>query len=169
MTSSRGSPASSGASCWSSMLDPRSPERGQYAFVQALIREVAYNTLAKKDRKVRHLAAARFFESLGSDELAGGLAGHYLAAQRLAADDAEAAALAAQARLALRGAADRAAALGSHEQAITFLEQALDVTSDPVERAELHERALHSASAGHQARCRPASCRRRPPRAPDRR
>jgi class 3 adenylate cyclase len=39
--------------------DPRSPERGQYAFVQALIREVAYNTLAKKDRKVRHLAAAR--------------------------------------------------------------------------------------------------------------
>ena len=27
--------------------DPRSPERGQYAFVQALIREVAYNTLAQ--------------------------------------------------------------------------------------------------------------------------
>src|SRR6185503_17011466 len=60
--------------------DPRSPERGQYAFVQALIREVAYNTLARNDRKVRHLAAARFFEALGSDELAGGLAGHYLAA-----------------------------------------------------------------------------------------
>ncbi len=129
-------------------LDPRSPERGQYAFVQALIREVAYNTLAKKDRKVRHLAAARFFESLGSDELAGGLAGHYLAAQRLAADDAEAAALAAQARLALRGAADRAAALGSHDQAITFLEQALEVTIDPPERADLHERALRSAEAG---------------------
>ena len=60
-----------------------SPERGQYAFVQALIREVAYNTLAKRDRKVRHLAAARYFESLGTDELAGALAGHYLAAQRL--------------------------------------------------------------------------------------
>jgi len=40
-------------------VDPRSPERGQYAFVQALIREVAYNTLAKVDRKTRHLAAAR--------------------------------------------------------------------------------------------------------------
>jgi hypothetical protein len=61
--------------------DPRSPERGQYAFVQALIREVAYNTLARRDRKSRHLAAARFFEALGSDELAGALAGHYLAAQ----------------------------------------------------------------------------------------
>ena len=129
-------------------LDPRSPERGQYAFVQALIREVAYNTLARKDRKVRHLAAARFFESLGSDELAGGLAGHYLAAQRLAADEAEAAALAAQARLALRGAADRAASLGSHDQAVTFLDQALEVTTDPVERADLHERALRSAEAG---------------------
>ncbi len=67
-------------------VDPRSPERGQYAFVQALIREVAYNTLSKAARKARHLAAARYFESLGSDELAGALAGHYLAAftQRLA-------------------------------------------------------------------------------------
>ena len=51
--------------------DPRSPERGQYAFVQALIREVAYNTLARKDRKTRHLAAARFFETVGTDELVG--------------------------------------------------------------------------------------------------
>ncbi|MEA2478448.1 MAG: hypothetical protein QOJ07_370, partial [Thermoleophilaceae bacterium] len=129
-------------------VDPRSPERGQYAFVQALIREVAYNTLARRDRKVRHLAAARFFESLETDELAGGLAGHYLAAQRLAADDAEADALAAQARIALRGAAERAAALGSHEQAITFLEQALEVTSDSADRAELHERAFASAKEG---------------------
>ena len=45
--------------------DPRSPERGQYAFVQALIREVAYGTLAKADRKAKHLAAARFFEGAG--------------------------------------------------------------------------------------------------------
>jgi class 3 adenylate cyclase/tetratricopeptide (TPR) repeat protein len=129
-------------------VDPRSPERGQYAFVQALIREVAYNTLARKDRKVRHLAAARFFESLGTDELAGGLAGHYLAAQRLAGDESEADALAAQARIALRGAAERAAALGSHEQAITFLEQALEVTADPGDRADLHERARESAVQG---------------------
>ena len=76
-------------------LDPRSPERGQYAFVQALIREVAYNTLARRDRKTRHLAAARFFESLGSDELAGALASHYLAAHENATEPAEADALAA--------------------------------------------------------------------------
>src|SRR6185503_355711 len=57
-------------------LDPRSPERGQYLFVQALIREVAYSTLARTERKTRHLAAARFFETLATDELAGALAGH---------------------------------------------------------------------------------------------
>ena len=128
--------------------DPRSPERGQYSFMQSLIREVAYNTLARKDRKVRHLAAARFFESLGSDELAGGLAGHYLSAQRLAADEQEADALAAQARIALRGAADRAASLGSHEQAVNFLEQALEVATSAEDRADLHTRAQASAEHG---------------------
>jgi class 3 adenylate cyclase/tetratricopeptide (TPR) repeat protein len=125
--------------------DPRSPERGQYAFVQALIREVAYNTLSHKDRKGRHVAAARYYASLDMDELAGGLAGHYLAAQRLAADAGEASALAAQARIALRGASERAASLGSYEQARTFLEQALDVTTEPAERAELHEGAYRLA------------------------
>src|SRR6185437_14703814 len=78
--------------------DPRSPERGQYAFVQALIREVAYNTLARRERKTRHLAAARFFEGLGSDELAGALAGHYLSAHANAIEPAEADALGRQAR-----------------------------------------------------------------------
>ena len=126
--------------------DPRSPERGQYAFVQALIREVAYNTLARKDRKMRHLAAARHFESLGSDELAGALAGHYLAAHANAAEGAEADALAGQARIALRAAAERAAALGSHDQAVALIEQALTVTTDPVEEADLLERAGDSAA-----------------------
>jgi len=127
--------------------DPRSPERGQYAFVQALIREVAYNTLARADRKSRHLAAARFFESLGSDELAGGLAGHYLAAHANSAAGPEADALAAQARITLRAAADRATALGAYAQATEFLEQALAVTTDRQERGELLERAGSAASA----------------------
>ncbi|MFI5260059.1 MAG: hypothetical protein ACHQ01_10710, partial [Candidatus Limnocylindrales bacterium] len=126
--------------------DPRSPERGQYSFVQALIREVAYKTLAKRDRKSRHLAAARFFESLGSDELAGALAGHYLAAHEAAAPGPEAWALAVQARIALRAAADRAVALGSHEQAVAFIEQAMTVTEDPPSRAELMLQAARSST-----------------------
>jgi class 3 adenylate cyclase/tetratricopeptide (TPR) repeat protein len=133
--------------------NPRSPERGQYAFVQALIREVAYNTLARRDRTARHLAAARHFEALGSDEAAGALAGHYLAAHRNAPEGAEADTVAAQARIALRAAAERAVALGSHAQAVAFLEQALSVTTDLPEQALLLERAGYSASlaADHEA------------------
>jgi class 3 adenylate cyclase/tetratricopeptide (TPR) repeat protein len=127
--------------------DPRSPERGQYAFVQSLVREVAYNTLARADRKRRHLAAARYFETLGSDELAGAVAGHFLAAHRNAPWGPEADAVAAQARIALRVAAERAAGVGSHDQAVAFLEQALVVTTDPAEEAELLEGAGKSASA----------------------
>jgi len=130
--------------------DPRSPERGQYAFIQALIREVAYNTLARADRKARHLAAARFFESLGTDELAGALAGHYLAAQANAPDGSERDALASQARIALKAAGERAAGLGAHEQAVVFFEQARSVARDPGEEAELLQAAGESwATAGH--------------------
>jgi class 3 adenylate cyclase/tetratricopeptide (TPR) repeat protein len=127
--------------------DSRSPERGQYAFVQALIREVAYGTLARRDRRSRHLAAARFFEALGEDELAGALASHYLAAYRAAPDDPDSQPLAAQAKIALRAAASRAATLGSHDQAITFLVEAVEVTDDPAEIAELLERAGEAAIA----------------------
>jgi class 3 adenylate cyclase/tetratricopeptide (TPR) repeat protein len=133
--------------------DPRSPERGQYVFVQALIREVAYNTLSKRDRKTRHLAAARYFESLGTDEIAAALAGHYLAARDNAAHGPEADALGAQARVSLRAAAERASALGSHEQALALHEQALGVTADPADRAELLELAGEAAAAAgrHEA------------------
>ncbi|HYM84152.1 MAG TPA: adenylate/guanylate cyclase domain-containing protein [Candidatus Dormibacteraeota bacterium] len=130
--------------------DPRSPERGQHAFVQALIREVAYNTLARSDRKARHLAAARYFESLDSDELAGALAGHYLGAHANASEGPEADALAAQARLALRAAGERAAGLGAHKQALAFFEQARAAARDPLDEAELLGRAGESAAAAGQ-------------------
>ena len=122
-------------------VDPRSPGRGQYAFVQALVREVAYHTLSRRDRKTRHLAAARYLESLGSEEVAGALADHVLAAYRNTPPGPEADALAAQARTALRAAAARATALGSHAQALAFLEQALEITTDPADRAALHAAA----------------------------
>ncbi|HLY14975.1 MAG TPA: hypothetical protein VKR24_11550, partial [Candidatus Limnocylindrales bacterium] len=98
-------------------------------------------------RKTRHLAAARFFESLGSDELAGALAGHYLAAHQNAPDGAEADALAGQARIALKSAADRAIALGAHAQAVKFLDQAVGVTRNESEQAELRLAAAVSAES----------------------
>jgi class 3 adenylate cyclase/tetratricopeptide (TPR) repeat protein len=132
--------------------DPRSPERGQHTFVQALLRDVAYNTLARPDRKRLHLAAARYFETLGLDELAGALASHSMDAYRNASEGPEADALAGQARIALRAAAERAAALGSHDQAIAFLRQALEVTPDAIEAADLQERiAVSAMGAGRYA------------------
>ena len=134
--------------------DPRSPERGQYSFVQAIVREVAYNQLARDERKSRHLAAARWFESRGEEELAGVLAEHYLAAQRSSRPGPEADALAGQARLALRAAADRAASLGSHQLAETYILSALDLTDDPVEQAALYVRAGDEASDANPLRAR---------------
>ena len=128
-------------------IDPRSPERGQYRFVQSLIREVAYGTLARRDRRNRHVAAARYFESLGEDELAGALAAHYVAAHEASADGAEADAVAIQARLALSGAAERAATLGAHDQAVSLLRQAIRMAADPGQRAGLSLRAAVSANA----------------------
>ncbi|HKF84748.1 MAG TPA: adenylate/guanylate cyclase domain-containing protein [Candidatus Limnocylindrales bacterium] len=127
-------------------VDPRSPERGQYAFVQALIREVAYSTLALRDRRARHLAAARYFESIGDDELAGALAAHYVAAYKASSEGPEADALKAQARLSLRAAAARAEQLGALAQAVAYLRQAAEIAVDDADRAEMLEQAGVAAS-----------------------
>ena len=61
--------------------DPRSPERGQYAFLQDIVKLVAYETIAKRDRKAKHLAAAQFLMSTSGaeeDEIAEVVAAHYL-------------------------------------------------------------------------------------------
>ena len=42
--------------------DRFSPARGQYEFLGDLVRWVAYETLSKKERRVRHLAVARLLE-----------------------------------------------------------------------------------------------------------
>ncbi len=105
--------------------DPRSPERGQYRFVQSLIREVAYQRLNRPDRRSRHLAAAHFFEGHEDPELAGVVAGHYMGAFDASPDGPERDELAAQALHGLAAAATRAADLGSHMQAMGLLDQAI--------------------------------------------
>ena len=36
------------------------PERGHYGFLQALVQRVAYETLSRRDRKAKHVAAATY-------------------------------------------------------------------------------------------------------------
>jgi len=125
--------------------DPRSPERGHYGFVQGLIREVAYGTLAKPERRAKHVAAARYFEGLDDEELVGVVATHYAEAQRATAQGAERDSLAGQAREWLALAGRRALALGSPEQALTYIEQALTLTDEPLQRAALLDTAGDAA------------------------
>ena len=124
--------------------DPRSPERGQYQFVQGLIREVAHGRISREVRAQRHVEAARYLEGLGV-ELAPVVASHYLQAYEAASGD-EAIELRAKARESLLAASDRAADLYSHEQAISLAEQALDATTDDGERAPIWERVAVAAS-----------------------
>ncbi len=75
------------------------------------------------------------------------LAAHYLSAHQAAPEGAEGEAVAVQAKLALRGAADRARALGSHEQVLVYLDQARSVATDPIERTDLLEQMGVAADA----------------------
>jgi len=126
--------------------DPRSPERGQYGFLQALIREVAYSTLSKAERRRRHLATAHHLESIGDEELAGIVATHYVEAHAVTPKGPDAEAIAARARDWLTQAAERALSLGSPEQALAYAEQALSITPEGAERTSLLERAGEAAA-----------------------
>ncbi len=95
----------------------------------------------------------RTFEAIGDEELAGALAGHYVAAHEASDEGPEADAIAAQARIALGAAAERAAALGASDQAVAYLAAALAITTAPQDRAPLLDRAALAvlAAAGADA------------------
>lgn len=127
--------------------DPRSPGRGQYRFVQSMIREVAYRRVTREERRVKHIRAAEYFSQLGESEFAGAVASHYMSAHSVADRPDAAAALAAEATAALSEAADRAAELHSHAQALAMIEHALTFATDPAASVTLWQRAARSAGA----------------------
>ena len=122
--------------------DRLSPERGQLAFVQDLLRRVTYDTMSRRERKIRHLAAAAHLraEPAGDEELAGVVASHYLDAYRAAERDSDAAALKEEARTMLVRAGERAASLAAGSEAAAYLSRAVDLCDDPAERAQLLDR-----------------------------
>jgi tetratricopeptide (TPR) repeat protein len=129
--------------------DPRSPERGQYGFLQDLLRKVAYETLSKADRKTRHLAAAAYLEqALGEQEVVQVVASHYLDAYRAAPDAPDAPEIKATAGEQLARAGERAASLGANEEAERYFAQAAELADDPLAKADLEEQAGRSAWRG---------------------
>ncbi len=131
--------------------DPRSPERGQYGFLQDLLKTVAYETLSKHDRKAKHLAAASFIEATwvtDEEEIVEVLASHYLRAYEAVPGADDAAEYKARARDMLIKAGERAASLAASVEAQRYFEQAIALSEDDRERAGLLERAGRMAHYG---------------------
>ncbi len=116
-----------------------STEMGQYRFVQTGVRQVAYGTLSRRDRKASHLAVVAQLEDEDdpADELAPIIAQHYLEALDAVPDEADSADLAAAAVDHLRRAATRASALGAPAEAAGHLTAALARTAEPRARASI--------------------------------
>ncbi len=134
---------------FSVQADPRSPERGQYGFLQDLLKSVAYDTLAKRDRKAKHLAAAAFIERTweeDDDEVVEVLASHYLRAHLAAPEDPDADQIRRRARDLLARAGERAQSLAASAEARRYFERAAELTQGSLRKAELLERAGRMAT-----------------------
>ena len=123
--------------------DPRSPEYGQYSFVQDLLRHVAYETLTKQERRGRHLAAAAYLSAAfqDEDEVVEVVASHYLNAYRAVPEAEDAAEIKVKAREMLARAGERAASLAAAREAQRYFEQAAELAEDASAHAWLQERA----------------------------
>lgn len=124
--------------------DPRSSERGQYGFLQDLVRTVAYETLSKHDRRSKHLEAADYLEEAwGSteEEIVEVVASHLLQAYQLDERAENAPEIRQRAKEMLVAAGDRAASLAAAREAERYFDEAAALAESPLERAELTERA----------------------------
>ena len=129
--------------------DPRSPEHGQFGFLQDLLRRVAYETLSRVDRKAKHLAAAAYLEDAwGEHEVVEVVASHYLDAYEAAPEAADASEIRAKAGEQLARAGERAASLGASEEGERYFAQAAELADDPLRKAELAEQAGRMAWLG---------------------
>jgi class 3 adenylate cyclase/tetratricopeptide (TPR) repeat protein len=124
--------------------DPRSPERGQYRFVQSIIREVAHQRIPRAERFTRHLAVAHYFGSLGEPELVGIVTSHLLDALEVAPSDRRDE-IRGEAVASLLAAADRADALQAPKQVLRLCERGVELTEDPRDHGELLSRAARAA------------------------
>ena len=111
--------------------DRLSPERGSYGFAQEMLRQVAYDTLSRRDRKARHLAVAAHLRAAfpgDGEEVAEVIARHYLDALDAVPEDGDAGQIRGQAIAALTRAAERAGRTGAPAQAAASYADAARLT-----------------------------------------
>ena len=134
--------------------DRLSPERGSYGFAQNMLRQVAYGTLSRRDRKARHLAVAAHLRAAfpgDGEEVTEVIARHYLDALDAVPDDGDAGQIRGQAIATLTRAADRAVRTGAPARAAASyataarLTQASTTDGQPTAAAVLWEHAAEAA------------------------
>jgi class 3 adenylate cyclase/tetratricopeptide (TPR) repeat protein len=135
--------------------DPLSPDRGTYRFAQEMLRQVAYDTLSRRDRKARHLMVAAHLRAAfpgDGDEVMDVVARHYLDALAAVPDDPDAPDVREQAIGALTRAAERAERTGAPSRAAAGYASAADLVemsaSAGPDASELRERASLAALTG---------------------
>ncbi len=137
--------------------DPLSPERGSYRFAQDMLRQVAYETLSRRDRKARHLAVAAHLRGVfanDGEEVVDVIAQHYLDALAAVPGDPDEGEIREQAVVALSRTAERAARTGAPGRAARSYASAARLLEgdDEVRRpAELWEKAAESSMAAGDA------------------
>jgi class 3 adenylate cyclase len=135
--------------------DPLSPERGSYGFAQHMLRQVAYETLSRRDRKARHLAAAGWLRRAFPDDgekAADVVASHYLEALRAVPDDPDTAGIRDQAIGMLIRAGQRAERTGAPAAATvsyaTAAALAAEQATPAAEQTGLSASELRNGAAG---------------------
>ncbi len=128
--------------------DPRSPEHGQYGFLQDLLRQVAYETLPKT-RTTRQAPGGRSASGHRHGRRGGRRGGgaHLLEAYQLEPDASDAGPLRERAQAALCQAGERAASLGAAVEAERYFEQAGRLGGEPAVQAGAFARAGEMAVA----------------------
>jgi class 3 adenylate cyclase len=133
--------------------DPLSPERGSYQFAQQMLRQVAYDTLSRRDRKARYLAVAAHLRTAfpgDGEEVTDVIARHYLDALNAIPDDPDAAQIRGQAVAVIARAAERAERTGAPAQAAASYAAAAELSAPNAAdgtAARLWERAALAALA----------------------
>ncbi|MEX2624786.1 MAG: adenylate/guanylate cyclase domain-containing protein [Acidimicrobiia bacterium] len=126
--------------------DPRSPQRGQFQFLQTLIRDIALGRMSRDTRRSRHLDVAHYYEGLADPELAVVVASHYLDALEATPPGDDERELREKALSSMAAAADRAADLRAHDQVLTISQQALSLADEPALRVPFWERMTEAAT-----------------------
>jgi class 3 adenylate cyclase/tetratricopeptide (TPR) repeat protein len=113
--------------------DPLSPQRGDYRFSHQMLRQVAYNTMSRRDRKAGHLKVAAYLRASfpgDGEEVTDVLAGHYLAALEAVPEDPDVDHIRGQAIATLVRAAERVQRTGAPALAATSYANAAQLTHD---------------------------------------